>query len=191
MKIDIKGMENLHQEEKVKREPMGILIVDDEIEILGSYKAFFEGKWRDVITAANGCKCIDASKRFSQKGTRNYFDVIIPDQKMPFMTGLQASVKILEINPTSKNNFCFRMSWKNTRSIDKDRQSNRSNRKTIFTWCVKLCDKQFRDIWQIRKSQYQSKRKRLQWKYDRNYDRFTKPDLKNQDVKISEDIYLK
>ena len=44
MKIDIKGMENLHQEEKVKREPMGILIVDDEIEVLGSYKAFFEGK---------------------------------------------------------------------------------------------------------------------------------------------------
>ena len=110
MKIDIKGMENLHQEEKVKREPMGILIVDDEIEILGSYKAFFEGKGRDVITAADGRKCIDASKRFSQKGTRNYFDVIIPDQKMPFMTGLQASVKILEINPTSKNNFCFRMS---------------------------------------------------------------------------------
>ena len=44
MKIDIKEMENIHQEEKVKREPMRILIVDDEIEILGSYKAFFEGK---------------------------------------------------------------------------------------------------------------------------------------------------
>ena len=27
---------------------MRILIVDDEIDILGSYKAFFEGKERDV-----------------------------------------------------------------------------------------------------------------------------------------------
>jgi DNA-binding NarL/FixJ family response regulator len=34
--------------------------------------------------------------------SENYFDVIILDQKMPFMTGLQAALEILNINPRQK-----------------------------------------------------------------------------------------
>ena len=102
MKIDIIGMENIHQEEKVKRESMRVLIADDEIEILGLYKAFLEGKGREVTTATDGRKCIDAYKRFNQNESENYFDVVILDQKMPFMTGLQAAVEILDINSHQK-----------------------------------------------------------------------------------------
>jgi len=102
MKIDIIGMENIHQEEKVERESMRVLIADDEIEILGLYKAFLEGKGREVTTATDGRKCVDAYKRFNQNESENYFDVVILDQKMPFMTGLQAAVEILDINPHQK-----------------------------------------------------------------------------------------
>jgi len=102
MKIDIIGMENVHQEERTVKKSMRVLIADDEIEILGLYKAFLEGKGREVITATDGRKCIDAYRRFNQKESADYFDVVILDQKMPFMTGLQAAVEILEINPHQK-----------------------------------------------------------------------------------------
>ena len=102
MKIDVIGMENIHQEEKIEKKSSKILIVDDEIEILSLYKAFLEGKGREVITATDGRKCVDAYKRFNQNRERNYFDIVILDQKMPFMTGLQAAVEILEINPHQK-----------------------------------------------------------------------------------------
>jgi CheY-like chemotaxis protein len=102
MKIDIIGMDNIHQEEKIERESMRVLIADDEIEILGLYKAFLEGKGREVTTATDGRKCVDAYKRFNQNESENYFDVVILDQKMPFMTGLQAAVEILDINPHQK-----------------------------------------------------------------------------------------
>ena len=102
MKIDIIGIKNIHQEEKIERESMRVLIADDEIEILGLYKAFFEGKGKEVITATDGRKCVDAYKRFNQNESESYFDVVILDQKMPFMTGLQAAVEILDINPHQK-----------------------------------------------------------------------------------------
>jgi CheY-like chemotaxis protein len=102
MKIDVIGMENIHQEEKTEKKSSKILIADDEIEILGLYKAFLESKGREVITATDGRKCIDAYKRFNQNGDGNYFDVVILDQKMPFMTGLQAAVEILDVNPHQK-----------------------------------------------------------------------------------------
>ena len=102
MKIDIIGMENIHQEEKMERKSMRVLIADDEIEILGLYKAFLEGKGREVTTATDGRKCVDAYKRFNQNESENYFDVVILDQKMPFMTGLQAAVEILDVNPHQK-----------------------------------------------------------------------------------------
>ena len=102
MKIGIIGIENIRQEEKLEKKSMRVLIADDEIEILGLYKEFLEGKGREVITATDGRKCVDAYKRFNNPQSENYFDVVILDQKMPFMTGLQAAVEILNINPQQK-----------------------------------------------------------------------------------------
>ncbi len=102
MKINVIGMKNIHQEEKTEKKSMKILIADDEIEILGLYKAFFEAKGKEVITATDGQKCVDVYSKCNQSVTENYFDVVILDQKMPFMTGLQAAAKILEINPHQK-----------------------------------------------------------------------------------------
>jgi CheY-like chemotaxis protein len=61
-----------------------------------------ESKGRDVITDTDGRKCIDAYKRFNLNGHENYFDVVILDQKMPFMTELRKVVEILEIFLTKK-----------------------------------------------------------------------------------------
>ncbi len=67
-----------------------------------------EGKGRKVILSTDGQKCVETYKRFNQKGQGNYFDVVILDQKMPFMTELQAAVKILEVNSHQKIIFASR-----------------------------------------------------------------------------------
>jgi len=97
------GIENIYQKEKIQKKSMRILIADDEPEILTLYKTFLEGRGREVITATDGRKCVEIYKREnSPEQTENQFDVVILDQKMPFMTGLQAAVEILNINSQQK-----------------------------------------------------------------------------------------
>ncbi len=97
------GEENIQQEEKpVQKENLRLLIADDEPEILELYKLFLESKGREVVLTSDGRKCVDAYKRFNQGQTKDYFDAVILDQKMPFMTGLQAAVEILKINPQQR-----------------------------------------------------------------------------------------
>ena len=101
LEIDKIGIENIYQDEKlVLKKPMKILIADDEPKILELYKKWLELKGRQVITVKDGQKCLEVYKReYSHHQLENYFDVIILDQKMPKMTGLQVAVEILKINP--------------------------------------------------------------------------------------------
>jgi CheY-like chemotaxis protein len=97
------GLENIYQEEKTQRKSSRILIADDEPEILTLYKTFLESRGREVTTTTNGRKCIEIYKKANpSEQTSDYFDVVILDQKMPFMTGLQAATEILNINPQQK-----------------------------------------------------------------------------------------
>jgi CheY-like chemotaxis protein len=97
------GLENIYQEEKTQRKSSRILIADDESEILTLYKTFLESRGREVTTATNGRKCIEAYKKANpSEQASDYFDIVILDQKMPFMTGLQAATEILNINPQQK-----------------------------------------------------------------------------------------
>lgn len=98
------GEENIIQEEKiVEKRPMRLLIADDETEILELYKTFFEFKGREVEVTTDGRKCVDTyKKKFNPEKSENYFDVVILDQKMPIMTGLQAAVEILKVNPQQR-----------------------------------------------------------------------------------------
>ena len=97
------GLENIYQEEKTQRKSSRILIADDESEILTLYKTFLESRGKEVTTTTNGRKCIEVYKKANpSEQTRDYFDVVILDQKMPFMTGLQAATEILNINPQQK-----------------------------------------------------------------------------------------
>ena len=80
-----------------------MLIADDETEILELYKTFFEFKGREVEVTTDGRKCVEAYKRkFDPEKPENYFDVVILDQKMPIMTGLQTAVETLNWNPQQK-----------------------------------------------------------------------------------------
>lgn len=68
-----------------------ILWVDDEIESLQSQKIFLENKGYDVQTLNNGFDAIDYVKE-------NIVDVVLLDETMPGITGLETLSKIKEVN---------------------------------------------------------------------------------------------
>src|SRR4026207_124536 len=68
-----------------------ILWVDDEIESLQSQKLFLEAKGYEVQTFTNGFDAIDYVKE-------NPVDVVLIDESMPGITGLETLAKIKEIN---------------------------------------------------------------------------------------------
>ena len=67
-----------------------IIWVDDEIESLQSQKLFLESKGYDVITFNNGFDVIEFVKN-------NFADVILMDESMPGISGLETLAKIKEI----------------------------------------------------------------------------------------------
>src|SRR5918912_1281680 len=68
-----------------------ILWVDDEIESLQSQKLFLENKGYEVQTFTNGFDAIDFVKE-------NPVDVVLLDETMPGITGLETLAKIKEVN---------------------------------------------------------------------------------------------
>ena len=67
-----------------------IIWVDDEIESLQSQKLFLESKGYEVITFNNGFDAIEFVKS-------NFADVILMDESMPGISGLETLAKIKEI----------------------------------------------------------------------------------------------
>src|SRR5918996_5412883 len=68
-----------------------ILWVDDEIESLQSQKIFLENKGYEVQTFTNGFDAVDYLKE-------NPVDVVLLDETMPGITGLETLAKIKEYN---------------------------------------------------------------------------------------------
>jgi CheY-like chemotaxis protein len=68
-----------------------ILWVDDEIESLQSQKMFLENKGYDVQTLTNGFEAIDYVKEHP-------VDVVLLDETMPGITGLETLSRIKEVN---------------------------------------------------------------------------------------------
>jgi CheY-like chemotaxis protein len=68
-----------------------ILWVDDEIESLHSQKIFLENKGYNVHTLTNGFDAMDYIKE-------NPVDVVLIDESMPGITGLETLAKIKEVN---------------------------------------------------------------------------------------------
>ena len=69
-----------------------ILWVDDEIDLLKPHILFLQGKGYDVVTSNNGYDAIDLAS--SQP-----FDLIILDEMMPGLTGLETLPRIKELRP--------------------------------------------------------------------------------------------
>src|SRR5438045_2376643 len=68
-----------------------ILWVDDEIESLQSQKLFLENKGYEVDTLTNGFDAVEYVKD-------NLVDVVLMDESMPGLTGLQTLAQIKEVN---------------------------------------------------------------------------------------------
>jgi len=74
-----------------KNNKIAILYVDDEENNLFSFKATFRLKYK-VYTAISGSAAIDLVKKTP-------IDIIITDQRMPEMTGVEFLEEIIKINP--------------------------------------------------------------------------------------------
>ncbi|MDE6375043.1 MAG: bifunctional response regulator/alkaline phosphatase family protein, partial [Alistipes sp.] len=71
-----------------------ILWVDDEVELLKPHVLFLRQKGYDVETCNNGYDAIDMA-------SEGAYDLIILDEMMPGMTGLETLPKIKEVRPTT------------------------------------------------------------------------------------------
>ena len=71
-----------------------ILWVDDEIELLKAHIIFLEKKGYDVTTVSNGADAIDQCRQHT-------FDLIMLDEMMPGMTGLETLQQIKDITPST------------------------------------------------------------------------------------------
>jgi DNA-binding response OmpR family regulator len=70
-----------------------ILWVDDEVELLKPHVLFLKGKGYDVDTFNNGYDAIDMARTTA-------YDLIILDEMMPGMTGLETLPLIKESHPS-------------------------------------------------------------------------------------------
>ena len=73
---------------------VNIVWVDDEVELLKPHVLFLKGKGYDVDTCNNGYDAIDMVRATS-------YDLIILDEMMPGMTGLETLPLIKDIRPTT------------------------------------------------------------------------------------------
>lgn len=78
-------------EETTKAEKIKVLYVDDEIHNLHSFKATFRRVF-EVFTAESGLEGLEIFKE-------NHIDIILTDQRMPGMTGIELLVEIKKIDP--------------------------------------------------------------------------------------------
>ena len=71
-----------------------LLWIDDEIELLKAHVLFLKQKGYEVITVSNGFDGIEQCKQHS-------FDLILLDEMMPGITGLETLQQIKEITPST------------------------------------------------------------------------------------------
>ena len=70
-----------------------LLWVDDEIEQLQAQRLFLESKGYDVVTVSNGTDAIDLCNE-------RHFDLVLLDEQMPGISGLETLQRIKEMHPT-------------------------------------------------------------------------------------------
>ena len=83
-----------------------LLWVDDEIELLKAHIIFLQKKGYEVTTVSNGTDAIDLCRQRA-------FDLIILDEMMPGLTGLETLQQIKEIAPTTPVVMCTKSEEEN------------------------------------------------------------------------------
>lgn len=70
-----------------------LLWADDEIELLRAHLLFLEKKGYEVVTVTNGLDAVEQCRQHS-------FDLVLLDEMMPGLSGLETLQRIKEISPT-------------------------------------------------------------------------------------------
>ncbi len=83
-----------------------LLWVDDEIELLKAHIIFLEKKGYHVVTVSNGTDAIDQCRQHT-------FDLILLDEMMPGLTGLETLQQIKEISPNTPVVMCTKSEEEN------------------------------------------------------------------------------
>ena len=71
-----------------------LLWVDDEIELLRAHILFLKNKGYDVVTVTNGADAVDLCRQRA-------FDLILLDEMMPGLSGLETLQRIKELSPAT------------------------------------------------------------------------------------------
>jgi len=81
-----------------------ILVVEDSEAIAGFYKDVLESEGHKVSIAVDGKEEIELyeNEMSSQQSGQPPFDLIVSDNSMPVLNGIEAATKILEIVPNQK-----------------------------------------------------------------------------------------
>ena len=99
-----------------------LLWVDDEIELLKAHIIFLEKKGYEVITVSNGPDAIDQCRQQT-------FDLILLDEMMPGLSGLETLQQIKEIQPATPVVMCTKSEEENIM------ETISSNRSTPARYC--------------------------------------------------------
>ena len=86
--------------------PLKILIAEDYQDLADSYRSVLEARGHEVTITTNGMECKNVFKQYMHKqvdGTiKPHFDIVILDQKMPFMDGVETAKELKFLNPNQK-----------------------------------------------------------------------------------------
>ncbi|MDC8452483.1 MAG: response regulator [Candidatus Nitrosotalea sp.] len=78
-----------------------ILVAEDYKDLADSYKMALEERGHLVITTRDGIECLQTYSDYTKQHTENekpYFDLVILDQNMPGMDGIDVAKEIQKIN---------------------------------------------------------------------------------------------
>ena len=97
------GVESLTKSTELLR----ILVAEDEIDMLDSYKEILDRDNYEVFTAQDGVECLDIYReelqlrksKIGDDAVALPFEVVVLDYKMPRKNGLQTAEEILSLNP--------------------------------------------------------------------------------------------
>ena len=73
-----------------------VLIIDDDQDLLMSFKEYFEMEAYQVLTARNGMEALEVLARLA--GPHGFPGIVITDLKMPVMDGLEFLARCLNID---------------------------------------------------------------------------------------------
>ena len=82
-----------------------ILIAEDYKELADSYRAILEGRGHEVVVTNNGIECQSVYKQHTKQNDgkiKMYFDLVILDQKMSGMDGINTAKEIQKVNPKQR-----------------------------------------------------------------------------------------